>query len=56
MSPSFSEKKQQATIGFYPGSLTLSSVTAAEQQNGYDADFFLSQRIAGGLISAISVY
>jgi hypothetical protein len=53
--PSFSEK-QQMTIGFYPGSLTFSSVTAAEQQNGYDADFFLSQRMAGGLISAINVY
>jgi hypothetical protein len=55
--PSFSEKQKQiATTGFRPGSLTSSSMTAAEQQDGYDTDFSLQHCVALGLISAISVY
>ena len=62
--PSFSQKQRQqiATTGFYPPtkqSPTPSSMTSAAEQEEdeyADQDFFLPQRAAPGLISAISVY
>lgn len=56
--PSFSEKQRQqiATTGFYPKSPSSSSMPAEQGEDGYEPDFFLPQRAAPGLISAISVY
>ena len=57
--PSFSEKQRQqiATTGFYHPKSPPSPSTAAEQdEDAYEQDFFLPQRAAPGLISAISVY
>lgn len=61
--PSFSEKQRQqiATTGFYhphKQSPTPSSMhpSAAQEEDVEEDDFFLPQRAAPGLISAISVY
>lgn len=52
--PTFSEKQQIATTSFY--SKPNASIPESEQQAFFDEGFYLPQRTAPGLISAISVY
>jgi hypothetical protein len=52
--PTFSEKQQIATTSYY--SKPQSTIPPSEQQAFFDEGFYLPQRAAPSLISAISVY